>query len=134
MKILSIRNSAVTEVPTLGVGWSLGGLWFVSHRDYVVVGDGVYEKKSVASPSRWVNLQPGLTQYYTTKIRGSALNSVIAVGVYGNVLSFNGATWRNHQSETYLSDGGFTSIAIKGQLAVAVGLNGRQAIAVRGYH
>ena len=86
-----------------------------------------------STTSSWKNFQPGLTDYYTTAIRGTGLNNIFVVGAFGNTLYFNGATWSNTHGETFLTSGGFVNVDVKGKLVVAVGFTGNRAIALRGY-
>jgi len=131
--LLRIQDFAVTRMPETGLGQSLAGLWFLAGRRYFVVGEGLYTKRNVTDSTHWTSLQPGLTQYYMGKARGSGLSNIFVVGDYGSVLHFNGYSWQNFTSSTYLSDGFYVNVDIKRRFVVAVGLDNPRAVILRGY-
>ncbi len=109
----------------------LFGLWFVSGKHYYVVGSGIYEKHT-PNDTAWINSPLQITRCGVTHIRGMALNDVVAVGVYGECLHWNGATWRSYQNVTSLTNGSFTSVAMSNKRVFAVGSSGRQAVVAMG--
>ncbi len=131
--LLKVQGSAVSSLPIAGLGQILGGIWFIPNRRYYIVGDGLYVSRSCDGTTPWMNLGPTLTPYALTKVRGTALNDVIFVGDFGVVFHFNGLSFRNYQSQTYLANGFYTGVDVKGKFVVAVGLDGARAVALRGY-
>jgi hypothetical protein len=106
-------------------------LWFIPNQHYYVVGDGIYEKKSL-SDSLWKDNLFNITRKVTTKIRGNGLNDVFVVGSFGDCLHWNGGSWKSYIDQTGLSDGSFGSVAIKGNLVIAVGGNNNQGVITMG--
>ena len=105
----------------------LYSVWFVPDRQYYVVGDGIYQKNSL-SDSTWRNGTLDITKYGTTKVRGNGTNDVFVVGAYGEFLHWNGASWKSFIAQTGLANGCYGSVAVSGNLVVAVGQNGTQAV------
>ena len=129
--ILRIQGSSVTPVSTAQIPYELFGVWFVPNQRYFVVGDGIFEKNDL-SENAWRKVPPDITMFATTAIRGNALNDAVIVGAFGEVLHYNGSTWQSFRSQTSIADGAYTSVAMKGNLIIAVGGSGAQAIAVVG--
>jgi hypothetical protein len=132
VKLLQIKSNAVTEVSSLGLPWKMSGVWFQAGVWYFAVGDGLFQKRSLASPEPWEDLSPGLTQYYMRAIRGSKTNNIVVVGDFGSVLHFSGCTWRSLQSQTQI-EGIYMSVDLEKKFVVAVGFAGARAVALRGY-
>jgi hypothetical protein len=125
-KLLRIQGTNVTALPDSGLPWSIDAIWFVPGRKYIVVGDGVYYTNRLGSIWR---LMPDLPYLYTTSIAASTFNDIIIGGAFWNLLHFNGSTLHSYFS---FASGSFTSVAIKGNLVVAVGGASGRAIATKG--
>lgn len=108
-------------------------MWFVPNRHYYVVGSGIYEKERL-SDSAWKNGPRDITTYYTGSVRGNHQNDVFIVGSFGEVLHYNGVHWQSYKSETALRNGTFGSVAVKGNLVIASGFDGAQAVILVGKH
>ena len=102
-------------------------LWFIPNQHYYVVGDGIYEK-TLLSDSLWKDNLFNITRKATTKIKGNGLNDIFVVGSFGECLHWNGESWKSYIDQTGLSNGSFTSVAIKGNLVIAVGGNNNQGV------
>jgi hypothetical protein len=122
-KILRITGTTVSELSDAGIDWALGGVWFTPGSGYFVSGGGGIWEKSSLSDAQWLRALEGsgLTVQYLDAIRGNGMNDVVAAGANGDLLHFNGRTWRNFRDQTGLSYGEYYSIAIKGDLVIAVG-------------
>ncbi len=131
-KLLQVQGLTATPLPDSGLSTILTGLWFSPGEKYYVVGDGLYDKGDFTSSTPWSLLNEGLTNYYTEAVRGSAANDVFVVGHFGTVLHYNGSTWHNYQNEIVLPSPVFHSVAIKGDLMIAVGEKGGNAVVLVG--
>ncbi|MDE3058425.1 MAG: glucosyl transferase [Bacteroidota bacterium] len=120
--ILSIRGETVTKISDAPIAYDLFAVWFVPEKHYYVIGDGIYEK-NMLSDSLWANSVQQITTYYTTSVRGNGTNDVFIAGAFGEFLHWNGESWKSLRVQTALSNGAFTSVAVKGNLVVAVGGN-----------
>lgn len=107
-------------------------MWFVPNRHYYVVGCGIYEKERL-SDSAWKNNPRDITTYYTGSVRGNHQNDVFIAGAFGEVLHYNGVSWRSYRSETALLNDSLSGGGdVKGDLVVAAGLDGGQAVILVG--
>jgi len=120
---LRIKNDRTIEtLPDGGLSWSLSSIWFVPGKKYYVAGAGMYEKSILDTANIWERYPPGeVTNYFTNCIRGLAANDILAVGAFGEIVHFNGNSWRNYFADTQLTAGGYFSVAMKGDLVVAAG-------------
>jgi hypothetical protein len=130
-KILKIGASSVTMLPDSGASWNLRGIWFTQRGPYYVVGAGLHYKQDVSSSTPWNHYPPGeVTNYYSQAIRGSARNDVVVVGDFGEIVHFNGMTWKNYLSQTRIN-GSYYGVSIKGNIIIAVGqVQNRGVVAV----
>jgi len=132
-KIVSIQGTTAVPINSSGLSWSIVGVWFVTDEEYYIVGDGIGQKHSLQDTSPWtVYPTAALAKYYSESIRGNAINDIIIVGAYGDILHYNGSTWKDYSDQTSLANGAFTSVAMKGNLVIAVGGNGPQAVITMG--
>lgn len=122
--LLSIQGNKVDSVSTNPIEYLPGffGIWFVPSKHYYIVGDGIFQSDSL-SGSKWISDSLHITKYGTTCVRGNALNDVFVVGAFGEFLHWNGSTWKSFIDQTGLSNGSYSSVAISGNLVVAVGAN-----------
>ena len=126
--IFNIQGNNATQISSSPVSQhQFFSIWFVPDRQYYIVGDGIYQKNSL-SDSTWRNGPLDITNYGTTKVRGNGTNDVFIVGAYGEFLHWNGARWMSFIAQTSLADGYYGSVAVSGNLVVAVGQNGIQAV------
>ncbi len=125
--IFSIEGNTATEASTYPIQYYLNSVWFVPDRHYYVVGGGVYEKSSL-SDTAWEGQPLYPTRKETNKVRGDDTNDVFVVGAFGEFLHWNGEHWQSFISQTGLPGGFYSSVAVKGDLVIAVGENGPVAI------
>jgi hypothetical protein len=129
-KILQITGTSASPISDSPILWPLSGVWFVPYKHYYVVGSGIYEKKYFTDNS-WLNNPLDITPYYTTRVRGNEINDVLVCGAYGELLHFNGLTWKSYRTEVGLSNGAYSTIAVKNNLVIAVGEdNSHAALAI----
>jgi hypothetical protein len=88
----------------------------------------MYEKHPTLSTTSWTRNYP--TIYTTYKIRGNDINDVFVCGAFGEILYCSGTSWQGYISQTYLATGYLTSIAVRGNLVVAVGINNMLGVAI----
>ena len=117
--VLQVNGNSASTISGKGLPWSLTGIWFASNHSYYISGDGIFSKH-VLSDSSWISLHQNITTFYTVRVRGNATNDVFLVGAYGEIVHFNGATWRSYRNVTGI-DGALGGLAVKGNLVMAVG-------------
>lgn len=129
-KVLSLEAGRLEILSDDGLPWSLSSVWFVPGRKYYLAGDGLFSTNSLQSSWHQDFTLPVL---YKHCIRGSGLNDIVVVGSYGLLSHFNGMNWKNFQGNGLPSvDGGYLSVALHSNMAVAVGFTQNQAIALIG--
>jgi len=129
--IYSIKGNSAAQISTNPIQYELFGVWFAPNQHYYVVGDGIYEKNSITDTA-WKNGPTDITRYATTKVRGNNVNDVFVVGAFGEVLHYNGSTWHSYISTTGLVNGSYSAIAVRNNLAIAVGANSPFAVVAIG--
>jgi hypothetical protein len=132
-KILKITATTVTQLSDAGIDRALSGVWFMPGSGYFASGGGGLWEKNSLSDAQWQRPLEGsgLTVQYLDAVRGNGMNDIVATGANGDLMHFNGKTWRNFRDQTGLSYGEYYSIAIKGDVAMAVGEDlGRGVVAV----
>ncbi len=127
--IVRINGTTVTAVSDSGIDNALKGVWFLPGDDYYVVGGGVYEKDSIEMV-RWI--QRYVSTKFTGCIRGAARNDVFIAGDFGEVLHYSGRTWKSYLPQTAISTGLYYSIAARGDMVIAVGVDGARGVILMG--
>jgi hypothetical protein len=127
--ILRITGSNVTSLTPGNISYSTQGLWFKPERRYYIVGDAMYTTRDVNTVN-WQELDP--TPYYKYAIRGIDFNEIWLCGSFGELLHFNGLSWRSYRTELAISAGILYKVEVKGNVIAAVGFDSPYAIVVRG--
>ena len=137
LKVIKIYENDSSEfLNNNGLKWSIGSIWFSAGVRYYIAGSGLYEM-TYSETNLWrdLNLNRSITQYHMDCIRGNKLNDIIVTGAYGEVLHFNGLSWKSlRNSSTELSYGSYFKISIKGKMACMVGYDDRKAVILLGHH
>lgn len=128
--ILSIKGNTVTPISYEPIIWDLDAIWFVPNRHYYVTGGGWYEKVNL-NDSSWKDYVLKYTHHSIERIKGNGINDVFMVGSYGEVLHFNGVSWKSYISETYI-DGGYGGLDVKGNIIAISGGVGQSGIVLIG--
>ena len=109
-----------------GIDETLSSVWFKANIKYYVVGSGTY-KKNKLSDTIWEGNPLDITNYFENRIRANDINDVFVAGAFGELLHFNGVSWKSYLNETGLFSGAYLSIGIKNKIQIAVGYEGAQA-------
>jgi len=117
----------VDSLTAAGIPHSLQGIWFQSGSMCYVSGAGLYKNQYSSTSATWEEIHPGLTNYYLDAIRGNDLNDIVVCGAFGEILHYNGASWKSYLNETYIN-GALGRLSLKDNVVSCVGLNGAQAI------
>jgi hypothetical protein len=132
-KIFRIQGTTATEVSTDGIPYSTNCIWFKSQTQYYVAGGGMWKKESVTSNTPWQSFESGITSYYIYGMRGQSENDIVAVGSFGELLHYNGKSWKSFRDLPGFDNLEFYAVDIKGDVICAVGYIGNRACVVRGY-
>jgi hypothetical protein len=130
-EVLIINGTNAQIISKEGIMGTLSSVWFKSDRKYYIAGGGIYEKNNLNN-LRWKNGQFDVTTYYTSILRGNGLNDIAAAGGVGEVLHYDGVSWRSYFNETKLNYGNYNSVAIKNNLIIAVGVESPRAAVLIG--
>jgi hypothetical protein len=117
-QVLQITGMQVTTLSDNGINGALRGIWFLPGKQYWVVGDGVWEDRQPLTMPQWNPYF--VTTYFSEAIRGDALNNIFVCGDDGNVWHYNGFAWHSSPPQVSIS-GLYYSVAVKGNLVIAVG-------------
>jgi hypothetical protein len=126
-KLYQIRNGQAIDISSSPIERSLTGIWFIPNRHYYVVGSGIYEKK-LLNDEKWKNNDGEFTHYYTVSVRGTEINNVFVVGALGEILHWNGISWKSLQNEGVGRYGGYVGITTKNNLVAMAGGYLNQAV------
>ena len=126
-KIYSVENNTAREITTMGLdSWGVEGIWFSPYRQYIVVGQGVW--RAYAPNGTW-RIDENLPRIASTSISGNAPNDIVVGGAFWLLAHWNGANWEAYFPRT---NGSFVSVAVKGNMILAVGGIYNRAVAVIG--
>jgi hypothetical protein len=119
-EILKIDADSVISIPTAGVLSDVASVWFKPRSIYYAVGDGVYYTRPWQN-WKWQGGYNTIAEDYTESVRGTDRNDIFLTGDFGDLLHYNGASWREYKQITSLGNGRYQSVSMKGNLIVAVG-------------
>ena len=131
-EILKIVGSTATPIIDNGITSSLDGIWFRPDRIYYVVGNGIYARFSITDSTEWEAQQPGVTVFYLTGVDGNNFNDIVACGEFGELLHFDGLSWRSYKDQTSFTSGVLYNVRVNGNCMMAVGFESARAVVVHG--
>jgi hypothetical protein len=123
-QILKISNTTtVTPLVTEGIPYSIIGIWFKANRKYYICGAGLFSKNNIETTEAWEELT--VSNVYLESIDGNDLNDLVICGSFGELLHYNGVSWRSYSE----MPGGslLLSTKIKDNLVVTVGIENHRA-------
>jgi hypothetical protein len=126
-KIMRIENNTVKDISTAGIRSSISSLWFKPGKKYYAAGAGIYSKEDINSDQSWKKLD-SITNYYLYSIDGQQLNDIAVCGSYGELLHFNGASWKSFRGEPNVNADEYYEIKIKNDMIIAVGYDSPKAV------
>ncbi len=137
VQVIAINENNTTEfMNNSGLIRFIGSVWFKPGIKYFIVGNGLYEKKNILQP-RWVDLNynRSITSNLMGCIRGNGLNNIIVVGAFGEVIHFNGLSWKSIKNAmTTLINGAYSRVSVKNNLIAVIGNDDRKAVTLLGRH
>jgi hypothetical protein len=130
-RLLRLEATSVTTMSDSGLNVFLNGIWFPPGGPYYIAGGGYWASSSISQSTKWEGGPNTVTKYYSLAIRGNASNDMFLAGAYGDLVHYNGSTWKSFQSQAASVDN-FWGLAIKGNLVVAAGAWGDRAVVAVG--
>jgi hypothetical protein len=92
------------------------------------VGGAIFRNKSIESGEEWHKYSPGvINNYFSLAIDGTGLNDIVITGFEGEVIHYNGNSWKNYTTEFSNPASYYRSVQLKDNLFVAVGRSGHKA-------
>jgi hypothetical protein len=91
-------------------------VWFNSTSQVYVCGGGIFRLQN----GTWLSMTNGLPPIFANRVRGNGDNDLVVAGDFGVVAHYNGVSWQVY-NQLHLPDGNYESIAIRNNLAIAVG-------------
>ena len=76
----------------------------------------------------WKNDIYSISSYTIFRIRGQEINDILATGGAGEVIHFNGYSWKSFIENTQLLSGNYYGCSISGNKIIAVGQNNPMAV------
>lgn len=126
-KILTIDENNKIDSLHWATGRILTSSWTKEGRFVYTSGWGVFNNKA----GYWLE-ETTIPLFYTSRIRGNALNDIVAVGYYGFLVHYNGRGWKLYDEFLQMINADFYSVAIEEEKIVAVGYDGEKALIVIG--
>ena len=121
-KVIKIQGTTATQLSDSGLVGPQNGVWFKAGKQYYIVGNGIYQSPHILVKPAWERLSRSITMYYTNDVDGNDLNDVVACGSFGELLHFNGATWKSFRTSIPgNSNNEYERIKQKGNIVVSVG-------------
>ena len=118
-KILRIMGNIVDSV-NWNTGRIVASVWTPDGNHLYACGDGFFENIA----GGWREMKGGVPAY-TYCVRGNGRNDIVAVGDFGLIEHWNGASMKTY---TPLPDASYLSIGITKDMIVAVGTTGDRAV------
>jgi len=130
-EVFRIGNNTAEKLSLDGIAEPVSDIWFLPNRFYIAVGSGMYTKHTL-NDSHWDTVSLGFDSFYKFGVAGNDRNDLIAVGGFGEVVHYNGMRWKSYFSETQIAGGNYYSVAMRGNLIIAVGETATEAKIVVG--
>ena len=124
--LLIVNDNSAEHLNTSPITGTLSTTWFMPNRSYMLGGDGIFHKANT-NDSLWEAEHNGLTIYYIYSIKGIHINDIALTGSYGELLHYNGYSFKSYISQTQIN-GNYYSIDMKNNMIVAVGNDNPQAV------
>ena len=132
-KVLQIKNDKVTEIPADGLPPSLCSVWFKDLNKVYIAGDGDFLKNLNNGEEKWNMFSENITHYWSYAVKGNDLNDIFLAGSFGDILHFNGKSWKAYLGNgVEYSNGNLYGMDIKGNTMCAVGTTGPVSVVVLG--
>ncbi len=128
-RILSLENGSVSTESSSPISSDISSVWFAAGARYYYLstGEGIFRKPDLsASAWRKISFEES-TRYYINSIRGTAPNDIFLAGHFGEVLHFNGRSFRSYREQTDRG-GAYYALSMKNDRVAVAGSDGRAAL------
>jgi hypothetical protein len=108
---------------------SMRSIWFIKDKKYYLVGDGIFSKTGENLLNKnWEKVEGIQPNYYSNSIDGTGYNDIIVCGAFGEIIHYNGFSWKNYLVNTLLTNGSYYAVKKKGNKVIVVGESDRKGI------
>ena len=126
-EVIKINSTNTQIIDKDGITGTLSSVWFITNnKNYVAGGGGVYENNRLGDD--WQKSNYDFIRNFLFRLRGTELNDIVAAGGYGDVLHFNGVSWKSYYNDTQLNYGNYYSAATNDNIIVSVGQDNPYAV------
>jgi hypothetical protein len=133
IELIKIENTRAKKLAKEGLRYFLDSVWFKAGSKYYITGSGIFYNRATLGSSSWTRYPSGsVTNYHTDRIRGNDVNDITAAGSGGEIVHFNGLTWKNYSSEINGYRVTHYSVDMKSKIIAAVGTSNNKAAVVIG--
>ncbi|MCF8261327.1 MAG: hypothetical protein K9J12_11170 [Melioribacteraceae bacterium] len=133
--LYEIRDGNIIELETDGLSWSISSLFYPTKYRAWIVGGGIFEK-SYGKGANWIKMNDGITEYYSHTICGDGINNVFVAGSHGEIVHFNGISWKKYLgTEIEGFYGNLFSVQLNKETVCSVGegsINGQKGVLILG--
>jgi hypothetical protein len=126
-KIFLINGLTIKRVIENDDLYFIRTLWFKNIYKIILAGTSIFSIDNIQSNSLINEVKIDRVNYALNSVRGNDINDIFIAGAFGEVLHFNGVSWKSYIDETYIN-GNYYKISVKGDVAIAVGLDNPNAV------
>ncbi|MBK7104560.1 MAG: glucosyl transferase [Ignavibacteriae bacterium] len=121
-EVYEIKNNLIVPQMLEGLPWSISSVWFKNELKTYIVGDGIYIQNPYSANKTWKNVNNNISSYYMHTIRGNDVNDIFIGGAGGEIVHFNGVTWKTYKNDGVPNFyGNYLSLSVKENLVCFVG-------------
>jgi len=124
-RLLSIALNGIADTLNWTLSRRLHSTWFDINSPIFVSGSGL----RVWKVDQWEEIL--IPNYFSTRVRGSALNNIFVVGAFGLCVHYNGSSWQTYE-DLMMATGSFEGLAVSDNLMVTVGYVDNHDVLVMG--
>ncbi|MBK7104989.1 MAG: glucosyl transferase [Ignavibacteriae bacterium] len=121
-EVYEIKNNLIIPQMLEGLPWSISSVWFKNELKTYIVGDGIYIQNPYSANKTWKNVNNNISSYYMHTIRGNDVNDIFIGGAGGEIVHFNGVTWKTYKNDGVPNFyGNYLSVSVKENIVCFVG-------------
>jgi hypothetical protein len=125
--ILQITGNSAKTLNDAPLQYPTDGIWFAPRRQYYLAGGGIYQKRLLGD-NMWKNDPLQLTTFYTSSVRGTNINNILIAGHFGELLHYNGMTWKSYRLEIFPQTDIYENLDVRDKLTTIVGTLGLKSV------
>ncbi len=121
-KLLRLNSGIAEPVELPDIYWPVTSVWFDDEKRMLLCGSGVYQGKITGNSSSFEEIQPKISDTYSSCVRGTGRNDIFICGHLGSLFHFNGYSWKRYDGvEVPSFYGVWVALSAKENVVCAVG-------------